>query len=159
MGRVYVSGALTRHQLSWILTAFNQTPDSEIEMEPYSVGMDVTMVTVEVCDPPTSQRRQCCLFFFYEKISTLTHLPPSPFCSLWFSLVDRSARNNHTDFHFWGLLGNLDVPQVCLSARFSPSVVSLENLHWIQYLYPINISEPATAPYPHGAVKHGNDSC
>lgn len=76
--RLCVSSALTRHHLSCILTAFNQTLDSEIAMEPYSTGTAVTMVTVEVCDPPTSQRMQCCLFFM-EKYQLCVSISSSPF--------------------------------------------------------------------------------
>lgn len=75
---VYVSSALTRHHLSGTLTAFNQTLDSEIEMEPYSMGTAVTMVTAKVCDPPTSQRRQRCLLFSWKNINFVRGYPSLP---------------------------------------------------------------------------------
>lgn len=46
------------HLASW--QPFNQTLASRIEPKPFSTGTAVTMVTVEVCDPPASQRMQCC---------------------------------------------------------------------------------------------------
>lgn len=52
-----------------------------------------------------------------------------------------------------GLVGNCDVPQVCQSIRFLPSVVSLENLHTSS---PKQAANTGAAPYPHGAVQHGD---
>lgn len=77
---VYMSGFPLCH-----LTPFNQTPDSGTELKPFSKGLAVTMVTVEVCDPPTSWRIQCCLVFFFfswESINfVLIYLPLLGFCS------------------------------------------------------------------------------
>lgn len=52
-----------------------------------------------------------------------------------------------------GLVGNCDVPQVCVSTRFLPSAVSLENL---QTSFPKNGCNTGAASYSHGAVQCGD---